>query len=623
MAVFVALLVLCFGINAQANPARPNVLWITCEDMSPNLGCYGDAYAVTPRIDRFASEAVRYTAAFAPIGVCAPSRSCLITGMWPPSIGTHHMRCQATLPQSVHCFPYYLRQGGYYCTNNVKTDYNFAPPEGTWDVSSRQAHWRGRAAGQPFFSVFNLTTTHEGQVRLPDEQFARRTANLPREARHDPALAPLPPYHPDVREVRRDWARYADLISVLDGEVGAILDELERDGLADETIVFFFSDHGAGLPRSKRWLYDTSTRVPLLIRFPKRYENLAPSAPRTTCDRLVSFVDFGATVLSLAGVPIPSTMQGVPFLGAEAGAEREYVYGFRDRMDERYDMLRSVRDERYKLIRNYQPELPYFGAQHVSYMYEMPTMRAWQRLADEGQLTGAAAQWMSRTKPEVELYDTVADPWEIHNLADDPQYSEVRQRLHAELARWMREIGDLGFLPECDLRTRFGAESPYDAVRRAPRSYPFDRVFAAAELAASTRAASAEERSKLLELVDDDDAAIRYWAVQGLVNRGGAATNVDAKRHAALVGALADTAPAVRIAAAEALAAEDGDEQGLPVLVAALQSEDEWARLLAANSLDRLDERAASAREAIAERSRTDSNEYVRRVTSHIVESHD
>ncbi|MEZ6070070.1 MAG: sulfatase [Pirellulales bacterium] len=459
----------CVSVSFADNP-RPNILWITCEDISPNLGCYGDEYAVTPNLDRLASESTRYTAAFAPIGVCAPARSCLITGMWPTSLGSQHMRCQAVLPEYVHCFSEYLRDAGYYCTNNVKTDYNFQQRPQSWDASSRQAHWRGRADAQPFFAVFNFTSCHESQIRLPEEQYQQRTADFTDAERHDPAKAPLPPYHPDTPEVRRDWARYADMITYMDKEAGRVLDELEEDGLADETIVFFYSDHGAGMPRSKRWLYDSSTRVPLLVRFPEKYRQWAPTAAGDSTDRLVSFIDFGPTVLSLADVAIPEHMQGVAFLGEAAGPPREYVYGFRGRMDERYDMLRSVRDGRYKYIRNYMPQLPYFQHQFLEYQNEMPTMRVWQRLADEGNLTGPAATFMAMRKPAEELYDTEADPWEVHNLADDIAYHDVRHRLRGALYDWMLEIRDLGFLPEPDMRTRYGDAAPYDAVRAIRRA---------------------------------------------------------------------------------------------------------------------------------------------------------
>ena len=273
---------------------RPNILWITCEDISPNLGCYGDNYAVTPNLDRLAAQGVRYTAAFAPIGVCAPSRSTLITGIFAPALGSHHMRCQATLPADVKCFPQYLRQAGYYCTNNVKTDYNFSHDKATWDESSAKAHWRKRGKDQPFFAVFNFVTSHESQIRMAEAAYQKRTADFTPQERHDPARAPIPPYHPDTPEVRKDWARYADMITYMDKQAGDVLGALVADGLEEETIVFYFSDHGAGMPRSKRWLYDSSTRVPLIVRFPRRYAALAPGGPGTTTDRLVSFVDFGS-----------------------------------------------------------------------------------------------------------------------------------------------------------------------------------------------------------------------------------------------------------------------------------------------------------------------------------------
>jgi len=613
--VLIALLLSLFAPGVRADDAPPNILWITCEDASPNLGCYGDEYAVTPRLDQLAREGVRYTAAFAPIGVCAPSRSCLITGMWPPSIGTHHMRCEGKLPAGVHPFPHYLREAAYYTTNNVKTDYNFTPPAGTWDESSRRAHWRGRRAEQPFFSVFNITTTHESQIRISDAEFANRTKDLPPDARHDPARAKLPPYYPDVPEVRRDAARFADLVSVMDAEAGAILDQLERDGLADDTIVFFFSDHGTGLPRSKRWLYDSSTQVPLIVRFPKKFERLAPSPPGTTSDRLVSFVDFAPTVLSLAGVPIPPTMQGVAFLGSAAGAPRQYVHGFRDRMDERYDVLRSVRDERYKLIRNYHPELPYFGAQHLSYQAAMPTMQAWQRLSDAGELSGPSAQWMTPTKPDVELYDTVDDPWEINNLADDPKVTEVRERLSAELTRWMTDILDLGFLPENDLRSRFGDTPPYDAVRRNSELYPFDQVLQHAEAAASTKRASAADCATLIKGIASNDPALAFWSVLGCANR---CTTDGTDTHQAMLAALESDAPQVRIVAAESLAKAAEVGQASNVLAAALDSKNEWVRLMAVQAIDRLDDRVAPLRGKLAAL-RADSNEYVRRVVAHIL----
>jgi uncharacterized sulfatase len=598
--------------------ARPNILWITCEDISPNLGCYGDPYAVTPNLDRLASQGVRYTHAFAPIGVCAPSRSCLITGMYPPSIGTHHMRCSGNLPEVVKCFTEYLRQAGYYCSNNVKTDYNFQPPRTAWDESSNKAHWRRRKAGQPFFSVFNFTSCHESQIRMPEKAYAERTAQFTARERHDPAKATIPPYHPDTPEVRKDWARYADMITFMDKQAGDILQQLETDGLAEDTIVFFFSDHGAGMPRSKRWLYDSSLRVPFIVRFPKKYEQLAPGKPGTATDRLVSFVDFAPTVLSLAGVQIPTHLQGKAFLGSQAAEPRQYVFGFRDRMDERYDMLRAVRDRRYKYIRNYMPHLPYFHHQHISYMYEMPTMQVWQRLADAGKLNRPQAVFMAMTKPMEELYDTEADPHEVTNLASSAEHQEILQRLRTVHRQWMKDILDLGLLPEADLRTRFGGQPEYEAVRRDSKAYPFDRIAIVADLANRMDPAV---QPTLVELLKDADPAVRYWAAVGIgalveATRGGKPPEDFAETPKALT----DASSTVRVAAADALCRRGNYDTTLPVLRQGLQDKNEWVRLAAANVLDRIN---GHARPALAEieQARKDSNQYVVRVAEHTLKS--
>lgn len=609
--IVVMALGLHFPAYAQDAP-RPNILWLTCEDMSPNLGCYGDQFAVSPNIDRLAGQGMRYTHAFSPIGVCAPSRSCLITGMYASSIGTQHMRCDGTLPEQVRCFPEYLRRAGYYCTNNVKTDYNFKHAPETWDESSRNAHWRNRRPGQPFFSVFNITTTHESQIRIAEQAYQERTKNFTAQQRHDPAKAPIPAYHPDTPEVRKDWARYADNITHMDQEMGAILAQLEADGLAGETIVCFFSDHGAGMPRSKRWLYDSSTRVPLIVRCPQKYAQLSPGAAGTTTDRLVSFVDFGPTVLSLAGVDVPEHMQGEPFLGKQATAPRQYVFGYRDRMDERYDMVRTVRDQRYRYIRNYMPHLPYFHHQFVSYMYEMPTMQAWQRLADAGKLSGPTAVFMTPEKPMEELYDSEADPHEVRNLAAAPEHQQTLGRLRAAHRQWMREIVDLGLLPEPELRSRYAGKAEYEAVRRDPSSYPFDRIAAAADLANARAAANVP---KLIELLKDEDAAVRYWAVTGLGAMGQqAASNVDALKAAAV-----DRSPTVRVAAADALCRIGQTNQAVPILAKALEDQNDWVRLYAMNVLDRHDQQSQPAKQAI-EKCRQDKNQYVVRVVEHTLQ---
>jgi len=433
----------CEGVAAD----RPNVLWVSIEDTSPDLGCYGDKYAVTPHLDRLASQGCRYTNCFTHAGVCAPSRSGIITGMYPTTMGTHFMRCKGVPPAYVKCFTEYLRAAGYYCTNDNKTDYNFDPPLTAWDDSRRGAHWRNRPTKDtPFFAVINLTQTHESQVRLPEAQLEARRRTLAPHELHDPAKAPLPPYYPDTPRVRRDMANLYDNITFTDKLIGGILKDLEDDGLANKTVVFFWGDHGRGLPRSKRWIYDSGTHTPLIIRWPGK------PAPGSVNDELVAFLDFAPTLLNLAGVEIPKHLQGRAFLGENLTPPRQYVYAARDRMDEAHDIIRGVRDKRYHYIRNYRPDLPY--AQDIAYMNEMPTMQEWRRLAAAGELKGPQAIFFQPTKPVEELYDTETDPHEINNLADDAKYSDILGRLRAAHEKWREDTGDLGLIPEAELNAQ-------------------------------------------------------------------------------------------------------------------------------------------------------------------------
>jgi len=436
----------------QAGRQRPNFLWISTEDISPDLGCYGDTYAVTPNLDRLASQGVRYDRVFSHSGVCAPTRSGIITGMYPTTIGTHHMRCQGVPPHEVKCFPEYLRAAGYYCTNNVKTDYQFAPPHTAWEESSNKAHWRNRPKGKPFFSVINFTITHESQIRNRSEGMMQRLNSLSPRERHDPAKAVLPPYYPDTPKVRQDWAQYYDIITLMDKQVQEVLDQLEQDGLAQDTIVWFWGDHGRGLPRAKRWIYDSGSRVPLIVRVPAKWRKLAmpdnPAAvrPGAVNDDLVAFIDFAPTMLSLAGVEIPRHIQGGAFLGPRTAPRRQYVFGARDRMDEAYDLIRTVRDKRFRYIRNYMWHVS--RGQDITYMNQMPTMQEMRRLNAEGKLRGPQKQYFEPTKPLEELYDTAADPHEVNNLAEDPKYKAVLARMRKIHSEWYRETQDIGLIPE-------------------------------------------------------------------------------------------------------------------------------------------------------------------------------
>jgi len=423
--------------------------------------------------------------------------------------------------------------------------------------------------------------------------------------RHDPAKMAVPPFHPDTPAVRRDWARYYDLYTAMDKQTGALLKQLEDDGLAEDTIVFFYADHGVGLPRGKRWLYDTGMRVPLIVYFPPKYRGLSPVEPGKATDRLVSFVDFGPTVLSLAGVKVPAVIQGVPFLGAQAGPPREAVYGIRDRMDERTDFTRAVRDKRYKYIRNYLPHLPW--AAEIDYMNEMPTMKEYRRLAAEGKLSPTAALFMRPTKPFEELYDTEADPHEVKDLATDPAHHETLERLRNLHLTWMRETKDLGLLPEAEIHLRSAGKPPY-LMARTPGAYPLDRI-----LTAATRPHSnGDPLSDLMLGLKDPDAAVRTWSVIHLGVRGDKSADVVAP----LRGLLKDPSPCVRVAAADALGRMGMSADALPVLAAELKHDNEWVRLSAAEALDRLGESAAPVRDAMRAASK-DSNQYVQRVVKH------
>ena len=321
----VALVIGMLSAAAQAAESRPNILWLSCEDISPHIGCFGDPFAKTPRIDQLATEGVRYVNTFTAAGVCAPCRSGIITGMYHTTLGTHHMRSSAKLPDTIKAFTTYLRQAGYYCSNNSKTDYQTKDLKDAWDESSGKAHWRQRSTDQPFFAVFNFGGCHESGIAR-ESKYRTVTQEFTPDQRQDPNKLHLPPYYPDTPIVREDWKRNYELITAMDAWAGDLMDQLRADGLYGETIIFFWSDHDVGLPRAKRWLYDSGTHVPLVVRIPAQYRIKGQGTPNAIDDRLVSSIDFAPTVLRLAGVPIPGNLQGRPFLGDNLPAPRDYVF---------------------------------------------------------------------------------------------------------------------------------------------------------------------------------------------------------------------------------------------------------------------------------------------------------
>ncbi|MDQ3622054.1 MAG: sulfatase [Verrucomicrobiota bacterium] len=603
-AFFALVTLLILATGGRGAESRPNILWITAEDMSPNLGAYGDAYARTPHLDAFARESVRYTRAFATAPVCSPARSALITGLYATSLGTQRLRSQFPVPAEFRAFPAWLREAGYHCSNNVKTDYNCRGENDVvrdaWDESSPQAHWRKRRPGQPFFAVFNSMSTHQSRTGvLPPKEFEKQIGSrLKAEERHDPAQAPLPPFYPDTPDARRAWARYHDCISALDKDAGELLQQLKADGLEDDTLVFFFSDHGMGMPRGKRCLFDSGLRVPLLIRFPQKFAHLAPAPAGGATERLVSFVDFAPTVLSLAGVPAPAHLQGAAFLGTAAGHAREFVFGARDRVDEAFDLSRSVRDGRWLYIRNFMPHLSWLQPERYSDGSEF--RRALKRFALEAKLDRAQFGYAAPHKPREELYDTQGDPHQLHNLADDPAHRATLEKLRRVLREWMVTSRDVGFLTEPQVWERIGRDStPFELARDA-RRYPLSRLLEAADLVGVPEAV--EQQAALLT---DPHDGVRYWAAVGLRAAGAGAT---AAREG-LRKALEDESSSVRIEVAAALMSLAAEPRALRVLEQELASTNADAALHAARALELLGEKARPSlpgMRAALERARAD-----------------
>ncbi|MWW23162.1 sulfatase family protein [Algibacter lectus] len=496
MFLFIVILsISCQNKNKKDKPStildqqkRPNILWLVTEDMGAYIPPFGDSTVVTPHLSRLANEGVIYPNLYSTSGVCAPSRAAIATGMYPSSIGANHMRTnsytkerglpayEAVPPSDVKIISEWLRMEGYYCTNNYKTDYQFNAPATAWDESSVYAHWRNRADNQPFFAVFNFTETHESGLFEPygfreietrlyhagDRNYnwknknASHAKNRMAEA-ETPKHLPLdtefniPPYLPDTDVVKRDMWKVYNNIAEMDSQVGAVLKQLEDDGLLENTIIFFYGDHGGPLPREKRLIYDSGLNTPMIIRFPKK------KRAGTKDDQLISFVDFAPTLLALIGEKPKPYMQGQPFLNAYNTEKREYIHAAADRFDAETDVIRAVRDQRFKYIRNYRPEQGYYLP--IAYRERIPTMQELLRLKTEGKLNDIQKQWFRERKPKEELFDCETDPFELNNLADNPNYQNKLSELSNEMDRWLKTIGDNPYLPEVELINKLWNEN--------------------------------------------------------------------------------------------------------------------------------------------------------------------
>lgn len=479
------------AINSKKNTVQPNILWLVAEDMSPSyLSAFGNTVLETPSINELANEGVRYTQVFSPSGVCAPSRAALATGMYPSSIGANHMRTgshtdvtglpkyEAVPPPSAQMLSQYLRASGYYVTNNFKKDYQFKAPKTAWDESGPLAHWRNRPEGKPFFSIFNFNTTHESGLFEPysmnniesrhyfsgDRARIRQIPKGRTNKENTPihisknTVFPVPPYLPNTEIVQGDLWKVYNNIAEMDKQLGAILGQLKEDGLLENTIIFFYSDHGGPLPRQKRLIYDSGLQVPLIIRFPDM-----KNAGKID-DQLVSFIDFAPTTMNLAKINLPPHMHGQTFLGKQR-KERQFIHAAADRFDGFTDTIRAVRNKQFKYIRNYQPDKGYYLP--VKYRERIPTMQALLDLNTAGKLNEAQAQWFRDSKPKEELFDLIADPNELHNLAQDPGYEKPLQSLRFEMDQWLKSIGDVPMLSERDLISKL-----WDGRASKPKTSP-------------------------------------------------------------------------------------------------------------------------------------------------------
>lgn len=618
VAPFLLPLIFCLLAPHVRAADKPNILLLTSEDHGPEMGCYGDAVARTPNVDALAARGMLFKKAWSCGPVCAAARTTLIMGMYPQALAAEHMRSNVPMPDGLKMYPQYLKEAGYFCPPIGKEDFNVTKPRNLWDDAGDKEKGEGPGVAAlktrtPFFAVFNATVSHESQIR-----------KRPHQAVVDPLRVRVPKYHPDTPEVRQDWAQYYDQVSAADAAAGKHLAQLAEAGLEEDTIIFYFGDHGSGMPRSKRWPSNSGLHVPFVVYFPEKWKHLAPKeyAAGGKSDRLISFVDVAPTLLSLAGIEPPKTMHGHAFAGKFQTEPQPFIHGFKGRMDERIDLVRSVTDGRYVYIRNYMPHRS--QAQHVAYQFETPTTRIWKRMFDEGKLNEAQSLFWKMPKAPEELYDLEVDRDEVDNLAGSAVHQEILVKLRKAQQDLAVKIRDTGFLTEAEVHTRAGAKAPRD-VLAADAAYPFARVFAAADLASLMKA---ESLPALQGYLRDADSGVRYWGAMGALMQGAAGVKA---LKADLLKALKDASPSVRIAAAEALAreGEPGEaKQALETLLAAADvvKTGTYASISALNAIDELGKKGAPAWDAVESMVVKDpqvterANGYVARLQKTIIE---
>ena len=577
--------------------ARPNFVWINTHDVSArNLGCYGDDYATTPHLDKLAEEGIRYANAFACGPICSPARTSIFTGMHQTTVGTHHHRSFAKRPDFVQMLPHYLMAAGYNCSA-INTDLNTDIDPDEWAAYQSNDELLERADETPFFAVYSFGESHASVFKLtPEQAREQRSSLLTDEELHDPDNAPLPIFVPDTPLARERTALFYDGLMQVDRHVGEVIENLASAGVLDNTIVFFWSDHGTGFPRGKTHVYDDGLRVPLIIRFPEEYQQLAPGPPGTAVDDLVMTMDMGASVLSIMEVQIPKHFQGRAFLGTQKEPHRDYVCGARDRLDNCNEMIRTIRSERYRYIRNFLPHRPYASFWPDGGFFATPPEKGtpehdfWDTSCLPGEqkvhdpdgvfllpIPEAYSKYLiwQAKKPFEELYDIENDPEEIANLADDPEYSDLKDQMRTQLFAWMIETRDLGLIDETEMIVR---AAEYDGVNYEVGTHceHYAHILATADFPRLGETG----RAKLIDRLDDPDSAVRYWAITGLMSYELEDTVLQK------IGPLVrDESISVCLAAADLLCQNNRPAGAMPALERALQSDLLWTRFRAGANL--------------------------------------
>ena len=575
--------------NAQRVPAvpgppyrrdagPPNILWLTFEDTSPEfIGCYGNKVAKTPVMDKLAAEGTRFTSAYSTGSVCSPSRNALILGCKTFTLGTGNHRSNYPIPDNMTGFPKYLRDAGYYTSNNSKTDYNTSAAkriiQEAWDESSGQAGWWKRKAGQPFFAVFNSMSSHQSRTMTePFAQYKKQIIDQLAESKQTKdADVLLPPFFRDSPDMRKQAARIYNSITKTDTEFDTLLTRLEREGLRDNTIIFVFADHGEGMPDAKTNGKGLGHRVPFIVWFPEKYKHLSPwKQSGFVTDEKIDFVDLAPTVLSLAGIEIPAYMQGRSLVGKTGTPDRrkpepKYLFLSSDRSDESYDLARTVIKGDYAYTRVFMPYVP-----ELRYFQYMDVGEITQQIRQDfkaGKLDKVQQQ-MLLPRPVEFLYDLKKDPWEIDNLAPKKGYEALLNEFRTQLRNNIISQRDVLFLPEYEIANLSQTTNAY-TFRQQDTNYPIRDIYAAAELSGYRDAATLK---KQIELLKNANPIIRYWALMGLRSQEKQALE---PYQTQLVKSLQDSYPLNQIIAASMLNGYFEDKTAKVVLLKHLDSADD------------------------------------------------